>query len=49
MHCGMNCNPCNWDGRNWMPMMVGDPKGPMLDKFDISTSLLDIKTKGIRP
>ncbi len=22
---GVCCNPCNWDGRNWMPTMVGDP------------------------
>ncbi len=24
-HRGMCCNPCNWDGRYWMPTMVGDP------------------------
>ncbi len=29
----MCCNPCNWVGRTWMPMMVGDVKEPILDKF----------------
>ncbi len=24
-HRGVCCNPCNWDGRYWMPTMVGDP------------------------
>jgi acetolactate synthase-1/2/3 large subunit len=24
-HRGVCCNPCNWDGRNWMPTMVGHP------------------------
>ncbi len=24
-HRGVCCNPCNWDGRNWMPTVVGDP------------------------
>ncbi len=34
-HRGVCCNPCNWDGRYWMPTMVGDPQGPMLVKFEI--------------
>jgi hypothetical protein len=25
VHRGVCCNPCNWDGRYWMPTMVGDP------------------------
>ena len=24
-HRGVCCNPCNWDGRYWMPTMVGNP------------------------
>ncbi len=48
-HHGLCCNPCNWDGRYWMPMMVGNTQGPMLDKFGICTSFLNMEPQGIRP
>jgi hypothetical protein len=42
-------NPCNWDGRYWMPTMVGNPQGPILDKFGTRTRFLNMEPQGQKP